>query len=373
MALHCEIHEAFLYDRGGVLRLGSLGKLDRVKWGRVRDDVSDASVRISARSAECDRLLGLASAGRTELVIYRGGSRVWEGPVTHIAYERNRVEISAKDVFFHVQRTNMTLEYDNSYPNVDFSANRAYRILRNELVRKEAQNPPINVRKHIVLHQRAGDARTTSRTLPNQMSVFEHIDALAARGGLDYTVVGRAIHLWDTHMGLGRTATVTEDDFIGGTVITEYGMELATVATVTDGRGRAGITGGADPYYGLIEVIDTAYDESSGEDWDEEPGSEPPTVAEMRSQAQRILAGRNPTPVVVRVPENSTLNPRGVLSIDDLVPGVHVPLQAELPGRSLSQLQKLDNMNVEETKDGESITITLSPAPNPNSNAEDGA
>lgn len=371
MALHCELHQAFLYDRGGVRRLGSLGKLDRVKWGRLRDDVSDASVRIAARSPECDTTLGMAAAGRSELVIYRGGTRVWEGPVTHIAHEKQGVEISAKDVVFYTQRTNMTLEYDNRYPNIGLAGDRIYRVLRSELVRKEAQNPPINVRQFVVNHCVAGDARTSSRTYANQMSVFEHMDALAARGGLDYTAIGRAIHLWDTHKGLGQTALVTEADFVGGVIITEYGSELATVSTVTDGKGRAGIAGKADPYYGLIEVIDTAYDEASGEDWNEEPGSEPPTVAEMRSQASRILAGRNPTPVVVRVPDNSSLNPRGVLSIDDLVPGVHVPLQARLPGRTVSQMQKLDNMNVEETKDGETITITLSPAPDPNSSGED--
>lgn len=372
MALHCELHEAFLYDRGGVMRLGSFGKIDRVKWGRLRDDVSNASIRIAARSPECDRTLGLASAGRSELVIYRGAERVWEGPITHIAYGAQSLEVSAKDVFWHAQRTNMTLEYDNRYPNVSLASDRAYRVLRNELVRKEAQNPPINVRAHIVNHGVAGDARTTARTFANQMSVYEHIDALAARGGLDYTVVGRGIHLWDTHKNLGTTATVTEADFIGEVIITEYGMDLATISTVTDGKGRSGIFGTADPYYGLVEVIDTAYDESSGEDWNEgEEQAEPPSVKEMRSQARRIIAGRNPSPMVVRVPDNSTLNPRGVLSISDLVPGVHIPLVAQLPGQRLSQMQKLDNMSVEETKDGETISVTMSPAPNQDTNEED--
>lgn len=372
MSLSCELHEAFLYDRGGVRLLGTLGKIGRIKWGRLRDDVSEAVVHIPARSAACDFTLGLASAGRTELVIYRGGVRVWEGPVTHIQYEKHEVTITAKDVIHYVRRTNMTLEYDNRYPNIGLAGDRVYRILRAELTRMEAQNPPINVREHIVNHVGAGDARTSSRTFPNQMSVFEHMDTLAARGGLDYTAVGRAIHLWDTHKNIGMTATVTEADFVGSPIITEYGMELATISTVSDGKGRSGTAGKADPYYGRVEVIDTAYDESSGEDWNEEnPSAEPPSVKEMRSQAARILAGRNPAPVVVRVPDNSSLNPNGVLTISDLIPGVHIPLQAQLPGRYLSQMQKLDNMNVEETHEGENVTVTLSAAPDPNSNAED--
>lgn len=372
MALYCESHEAFLYDRGGERRLGSLGNLDRVQWERLRDEISSGSVSIATRGPECDKTLGLAAAGRTELVIYRGGIRVWEGPVTHIAYQGNSVEISARDVGHYVYRTMMTQEYDNRYPNIGSVVDRVHRILMNELVRMEAQSPPINVRQHIVQHIRTDNARTSSKTLPYQMTVYEHMDSLAARGGLDYTVIGRALHLWDTHYGLGRTGIVTETDFIGDVVITEYGMELATVSGVTDGKGRVGLAGGPDPYYGLVEVLDTAYDESSGEDWNEgEEQQEPPSVAEMRSQAQRILAGRNPAPTVVRVPDNSSLNPKGILTIEDLVPGVFIPLQASLPGRTLSQLQKLDRMTVEETKEGETINVTMSPAPNSASNEED--
>lgn len=372
MALHCEVHEAFLYDRGGLRRLGSLGNIDRVKWERLRDDVSAASVRIISRGKDCDRTLGLAAAGRSELVIFRGGIRVWEGPVTHIAYQGQSVEISARDIFHYVYRTMMTREYDNRYPNIGRVTARVHRILMAELVRMEAQDPPINVRPHIVLHEKSTDARTSARTFPYQMTAYEHMDTLAARGGLDYTVIGRAIHIWDTHEALGRTPIVTETDFIGNVIITEYGMELATVSAVTDGKGRVGIAGGPDPFYGLVEVLDTAYDETSGEDWDEgEEQAEPPGVDEMRSQAAKILAGRNPAPVVVRVPDNSTLNPNGVLTLADLIPGVFIPLQAELPGRSLSQMQKLDRVTVEETKDGETVNVIMSPAPISRSNGVD--
>lgn len=372
MALHCEKHTAFLYDRGGMRRLGSLGNIDRVKWERIRDDISSGSVRIATRGPDCDRTLGLATAGRSELVVYRGGIRVWEGPVTHIAYQGTSVEITARDVTHYIYRTMMTKEYNNRYPNIGRATDRVHRIIMDELVRMEAQSPPINVRQHVVLHSTVDDAKTSARTLPYQMTVFEHMDTLAARGGIDYTVIGRALHIWDTHEALGRTGIVTETDFLDNVVITEYGMELATVSAVTDGKGRVGIAGAADPFFGLVEVLDTAYDESSGEDWDEGAEQpEPPSVAEMRSQAQRILAGRNPVPVVVRVPDNASLNPNGILTIEDLVPGVFIPLQADLPGRSLSQMQKLDRMTVEETKDGETISVVMSPAPNQGSNQED--
>lgn len=369
----CSRHTAFIYERGGAKLIAPLGDISRVQYERIRDEISAATVTIAARHHDCNIALGLLGVGRHEMVIFRDEERVWEGPITHVTYQGKAVEISARDVGHYVYRTMMTKEYDNRYPNIGRVTERVHRVLMDELVRMEAQNPPINVRPHIVPHLHVDDARTSARTLPYQMTVYEHLDSMAARGGLDYTVVGRAIHLWDVHSNaMGQTGMVSAEDFIGDIAITEYGMELATVSAVTDGKGRVGIAGAADPYYGLVEILDTAYDESSGEDWDEgDEQPEPPSVPEMRSQAQRILAGRNPTPVVVRVPDNSTLNPNGALTLADLIPGVFIPLQAELPGRTLSQMQKLDRVTVEETPSGETIKVVLSPTPKSGSNEED--
>lgn len=349
-----------------------MGKLSRVQWERLRDDISTATIDIAARHATCDKTLGLAAAGRSELVIYRENERVWEGPITHIARQGNSVSISARDCVHYVYRTIMKSEYNNAYPYIGTATERMNRIIRAEMVRMEAQDPPVNVIPYLNVHEFSDNARTSSHTVPFEMTVYEHLDALAARGGVDYTCIGRALHIWDTHHPLGQTATVTENDFLGEVVITEYGMELATYSAITDGKGRAGAVGGADPYYGLVEILDTAFEESTGEEWDAAQGpQEPPSIADMASQAARVLAGRNPTPVVVRVPDNSSLNPDGVLTVSDLVPGVFVPLVAQLPGRALSQMQKLDRVVFEETPEGETIQVTLSPAPIPNSNAED--
>jgi hypothetical protein len=128
---------------------------------------------------------------------------------------------------------------------------------------------------------------------------------------------------------------------------------------MTDGKGHAGIAGGVDPYYGEWEILHQAYDEDA-------KGAKPedvPSTAEMTSQAQRAYAQGKVPPLVVRIPDNTRLNPNGVLTIDDLVPGTWIPLSAKLPGRTLSQMQKLDSMTVEETaKGGEIISVTLSPA-----------
>lgn len=349
-------HRAYIYDRGGVTRLAEIVQLASVEWTRVRDDISEATVNVNGQAcqAQADTLGGI-EPGRHELVLYRGDERVWEGPINRLTYTRDSVEIHALDVLYYASRTVMHLGYDNSYPNVDYVIDRAALILTTELGRKEALTPPINVLPHLTLHQLATDAKTSAETVPYQYTVFEHIDALAAKSGLDYTVIGRAIHLWDTHESLGLTAVLTENDFLGDITVSVYGSELATRAIVTDGQGVAGIAGGIDPFYGEWETLATAYDEN-------EDAGAPPTQAELKSQAARNIVGRIPAPLQVRIPDGSSLNPTGVLTLGDLVPGVYMPLRADMTVRVIQQTQKLNKVSVTETPAGEEITVVLYPA-----------
>jgi hypothetical protein len=365
MPLDCvDSHRVFIHDRGGVQRVDELVNLNRVIWGRVRDDISEATIDISA--VYCDQQAGLLNSlepNRLEIVVYRGSERVWEGPISRLAYTSAGVSIFARDVNHYLHFLAMESAY-KSYIGVglaEYVIDRAKRILTTELTRKDVAElalglPSANILPHIVYHQQATDSKTLASTVPMQYTVFEHMDTLAADYGMDYTVVGRALHLWDTHQPLGYTQTVTEADFVGDMTVTVYGMEMGTRAISTDGQGVYGAFGGADPYYGLWERLDTAYDE----DTDDGP---PPSQTQLQSQAVRNLAGRNPTPLQVRIPDNSTLNPNGVLSMSDLVPGVWVPMRATLLTRNIQQLQKLDSMKVTAEPGKETISVTLYPAP----------
>jgi hypothetical protein len=136
-------------------------------------------------------------------------------------------------------------------------------------------------------------------------------------------------------------------------------MELATYSAVSDGLGHYGAFGGTDPYYGQIELLHSAY--GSGDD---SAAQTAVSVKELTKQAERNMKGRYPTPVVLRVPQNSTLTPDAATRLMDyLVPGVRFPVRASNTYRQLEQIQKLDRIVFEETANGETINITLSPAP----------
>lgn len=361
MAFTCSTHTAYIYDRGGTRRIGQITPLSFVQWGRLLDDISAGIVRTVAPSWQCSQMLKDVMPGRHELVIFRGSERVWEGPITRLAYHATYVEIEARDVMHYAYRTVLRSGYDNSYPNVTTVVDRCLTMMEGELARKEALSPPINVLPYVTAIVTPTDSRTSRKTIPYGATLFEDIDSLAQYAGMDYTVVGRRVIFVDTHTVYAKTQTVTEADFIGDVVITLYGMDLATEAWVLGqepqdgGPTPVGHYGANDPYYGEWEVLDTPYNEG---------GEESVTQGALDSQAQRNIAGKMPTPLMVRIPEGSTLNPAGVLKISDLVPGVRIPLRATLTAREITQMQKLKEVRVTEGGDsgGETVQVTMNPA-----------
>jgi hypothetical protein len=357
-----KVHTAWLMERGGARRIAEIVNITQLTWGRVRDDISQADVQIALEGGDeqftvLSTLVG--ATGRYELAVWRGSQRVWEGPITLTTFNAHSIEIQARDVMHYAERTWMVNAYDNSYPAIGYVTTRAALILTTELDRRNALEmsaglPDMNVTPYIVDHHETTDAQTSASTLPYQYTVFDHVDALAANSGMDYTVVGRAIHLWDTsEPALGYTQTATENDFLGDMYVSVYGMDLATRTAVTDGQGNFGLAGDVDPYYGSVEALANPYDENA---------TTAPTTEELESQAERNLTQRNPTPLQVRVPDGSSINIDGIFTIESLVPGVYVPLVATINGVRISQMQKLFSVQVQETSDGETIQVTLAPA-----------
>jgi len=347
-------NRVFAYDRGGQRRIDEITSLVSVDWSRVRDDRSTCEIKI-ADAAPQAKLLGLLSTGRHEIVVFRNGERVWEGPITNIAYEGDGMEISCQDVTWYLYKTIMRAKYSSAHPNVETVIKRMARIIRAELARKEAIAPGVNVVPHLRTYDHPDtDAKTAMVTEKYELNVWEHLDNSAAKQGIDYTTVGRSIIIWDTSRSIGQTRTLVRTDFLGEPRLTEYGAELTTIAASTDGKGVYGISGGVDPFYGEIETLFTAYDEDSDE--------ERPSQKELQSQSERNLRGRNPAPVMLRIPDNTQLVLNETLRMEHLVPGVHMPLRIAHPVRTFSQMEKLSTVKVREDGDGEKISVTLSPA-----------
>jgi len=193
------------------------------------------------------------------------------------------------------------------------------------------------------------------------------VDDLAATAGLDYTTVGRRILLWDTHRPVGRLPEMRDGDFSDSTIVTEYGMQLATFFAVTNGSGVVGWHSeqkGMVPY-GPIEQLASSYSDSEGAGGDAmTPEAKAAAERSLIEQAQRNISGRWPAPLIVRVPDNTTLSPKANVGFQQLIPGVWLPLRSVNTPRQVSQWQKLDSVAVEVSDAGEQVHVVFSPAPN---------
>lgn len=371
-----EKHSAFIFDRGGQRRIGQILDLSAVDYERARDNVAEGSIRVEGDAcAEQADFLAAVRSHRHELVIYRGRERVFEGPIHRTASHGSYMEIIAHDVSEYLFHQPLTRAYDNrntaASKKVTTVTNRMQGIIEYEFTHGRTQrgpngatvvvpaweslDPPVNIVPHLVVHHWPNEAETSAYTVPFEMTVGEHLQNYAQHGGIDWTAVGRAIHIWDVSRSLGRLEQMTDANFIGeGVIVSEYGADHTQAAYVIAQNGQYGsaINPQYLDYYGPWTNITTAYNEE---------GTADPTQAELASQAARNVAGVSPVPVEVRIPDNSTLVLTDWLTLNMLVPGVEVPLRATLNARRLTLMQKIDHVVVHETADGESVQLTLTP------------
>jgi hypothetical protein len=372
--LGCGNNRVFIFDRGGRVMRGEITPLTTLRYGRLRDDISTATLFVNGFGKDCGALLSELRCWMHEIVIFRDGKRVWEGPVTRITAEPGQVEIEAKDVMAYIYRRIMRQGYNDAYrelPNGEKRGGlsvvrRAALTTMNAL----AYDDP-NVLRWVTEIRHSDDA-VQHRAVPDYSKMaWEEIDDLAANAGLDYTVVGRRIVYWDTHRPLGRLPEMRDEHFSSPVHVSEYGMQLANHFGVTNNSGvygiaERGIVEQVPLYYGWVEQLVSAYGETEGDEGMELTDEARVSLEEtLTEQADRGISPRWPTPVVVRVPDNSTINPDVNLGFDQLVPGVWIPVRAHGTIREVSQWQKLDSVTVEVTGDGgERIMVTMSPAPN---------
>jgi hypothetical protein len=308
---------------------------------------------------------------------------VWEGPITRISGTHDALEIEAQDVMVYVYRRILRQGYNDAYRIINGQqvgmktvVQRATRIIMNCL----AYDDP-NVLGYLTPVENSEDAKNSRVVNDFTTTAWEEIDNLAAQAGLDYTVVGRRIVLWDTHRPIGRLPEMRDGDFSDSPIVTEYGMSASNFFGVTNNDDVFGYATEVSPGdddagpTGWLEQLASAYGQSEADATSREltRADKEQLKITLGEQAQRNLKGRWPPPLVVRIPDNSTLSADLNIGINQIVPGVWIPLRATDTVRKVSQWQKLDSMEVSEDSQGERISVVMSPAPNGGGDPDDDA
>jgi hypothetical protein len=345
-------YEIHLYDRGGANPIGVFRDVESLSFTRQRDDVSEALLILRGEATRNDLARRIRSV-RHELVIFRNGERVWEGPITRVEYTPGRLEIAARDVLWWMSRTAVTTHKSYAGKNKGVNILTVAESLLAMVYNKD--HDWLNVWKFVKRYDAPSTRLFEGEWVAYQETVYHVMERMAQDWDLDYAAVGRRIYIFDVHTRMHHTQALSDGDFMNALVMTEYGADLRTVLYSTrSGRVYYRQADSAlRSYYGPVEDVRA----NSNEDAD---APRLPPIADPKKPA----LDEGPAPVRVRVPDDTQLSPNAPVRFSELVPGAWIPIRTDLMGRPYDGWMKLDRVQVTwEPVAGERVSITVVQSP----------
>lgn len=334
-----ETYTAAFYDNRGQTPASEALELSAVRWGRVLDDTSTASVTVPIVSQECCEYLTSARTWCNDLAIFRDSSMVWQGPVTLLNHGRDNTVVEAQDVIAWLFRAEIInkIDFTASGSGAADLALIAERIITESLADFDPNVLPfLSVSLSGITGERLYDAL--------QNYAGEELKELA-RTGMDFTALGHRIII-SGETALARLAQLQDEDFLGELRVVEDGAGAVTKAIV-HGEGVTATAGGVGTCGKLTRL--------AKEEQIRDTGS-------AQAEADALVAAGDPTPLVLEVPDGVQLSPEAPLDIMDLVPGVVIPVASTATCRTVNTDLRLLKLEVEYTQSaGEVVKVTLAP------------
>lgn len=323
--------------RDGFGNIGFLEASD-LKWGRKMNDSSAAQVKVDLAGGNAD-CCALASQLRTwghQIRISRDKTLVWEGPIVHLDYGRGELVLDARDVTGWLARRVVK-------SILDFRDGEDLSEIARQLIEHGFQRDDPNVLAYLQIES-SGIRGERYYGTGEPKYVLDELNELG-RTGIDYTVIGRRIAIFP-ELSSNTLPTLRQDDFMDELRVAEDGLAGATYAQVR-GAGVVGTFGGEHPFYGLLERATT------------EDNILDQTTANLRAEA--IVEAGNPVPLYITTPGQSRLACTAPVAINDLVPGVLVPLVLDVGEvcRPVSTLMRLISIDVQVSAGEESVSVEL--------------
>lgn len=333
MALGCATHGYTITDRSGG-HVAASGRLTDVRYNRVLNDSSDASVTISVEGLDCCDELGNIRSWRHWLNIFRNGVFVWSGPIVTVTWSRSEVVVNATDLIGLLDRrvVHRQITFDRT-PVATIAS-----VLIEDGLRPDDPGHTVTT----VAPTIATGGRTYQAWIGQ---TADHLRDLSETG-LDFTAIGQNILLLPDEFGetIGR---LSDADLPQGLKVTEDGASLATrqVVAADEDTGFVGVAGGVNDYYGLLEV----YTEQNTLK----------TLSDADQAAQAKLDGSLNVPVFIDT-QDVTLAPTAPVIIEQLVPGWCVDITSGQTCREITQRMKITGLAATENGDGEKLVLQVS-------------
>lgn len=340
--LGCCYNTAAIWDRCERTKIADLDAVTCLEWSRELDDLSEGSVTVG-RNGSCCEVFDRIRPWRHQLVINRCGKQVWSGPILRTTYNADDTVFEAVDPLAWLDRrlVRETVELCGSLTGI-----------AQQLVEQAMEHPDGAADETCLTFDYRGCTHTGCRKYEAcQTTAAAELRSLA-RGPFNFTVVGRRVVMWCGGATLGRTTILQDKDFMGLISVVEDGYAQATAVCV-QGKGVTAYCGGTDDYYGLIEV--PIKDDTIT------------TEADAMAMACQEVAARKRPPLVLSVPDGIRLDPRAPVTMEQLVPGVLIPVWSSSTCRTVSEDMALTRVHVQQGCSDdhggdEVVSITVAPA-----------
>lgn len=326
-------------DRDGERQLSELLDVSALTWTRVVDDTSEAQIVVPYQGVECCETLNALNDWCNQIAIWRDGTTlVWQGPITYIDYGRDETVIEARDITAWLFKRLIKTLID--YTADGLSAQDLSTIAEALVTHGYGQDDPGVLAFLTVV---ASGVTGERKYAENSGYVGDALNELA-RTGIDYTAIGRRLIIAG-ELPIATLPTLTDDDFVGALRVIRDGRAASTAATVI-GAGVVA-TSGAAGVCGLLETLVTE--------------EEILDQASAQAEADSVVMAGNPTPLYVSVPDGAGLSPDAPVGINDLVPGVLVPVTSTQTCKTVAAQLRLQRLSVTFGSDGELVGVTLVP------------
>lgn len=202
--LGCGTPSVYLTRVGGGQRLAKLD-VTAVVWRRALDEISDCRVHLSVsqRDVRCAQVLGdIDDTWAYELNVYRDADEAWVGPLTEPVYTFTDMTIQARDLVQWFERR--ILPYDRAFVDTDLAT-----IAAQYMVDALAIDPSPNISFSVNPCGVEGDRSVLGITYRRAADEIREL----ARGGLDFTTVGRTVLFGGKEIGAPRLPILTESSF----------------------------------------------------------------------------------------------------------------------------------------------------------------
>lgn len=340
----CPPHSAAILDRDGATVSPVEGMVE-YEWGRVLSDTASGRVFVVPQGDCCERL-GHVRAWRHRLVLWRGSRLVFDGPIQTAEWSVDGVEIAAKDA-------SGWLDKRLPHSDMDFASTDLVTIAQNVLADAFLPDDP-GVSIEVVAPSLVFGDRSYRIDVDRSL---DHLRDLS-NTGMDWTVVANRILLFGADLD-HIIGSLSDADFPQGLRVIEDGASLVSRwvlwSTTPGDVTLKSSSGGLHDYYGLLEGV-----HDSGAVEDQGAGSVLDQSSADAATAS-LLQSSLPAPVFIDTGAGP-LSPTASIDVADIIPGYCLQVASTATCRPVTAVQKIYELHVSETTDGEVAQVVCAPA-----------